>query len=288
MAEELKILEAMPQLMVASDKAVEAADFYGLLFGAEIIRHNEFPVQNRTSDSYYKVACVELRIGSSSLVVRDMDTINSRVVRNVAYVSTCLRVQCLNVDLLMEKAVNMGCTVVKEILEDPVRPGVLVSIIRDPFGHIWELSDSSCGVSEDGFMHNECMNVLLQGGSNTERKYNQELLESYQCTPVVGSCKTIKNATDVIPTVRIGGSYDPILFDCKYMAVSTWLQEELSYEGTLVGLADPSTSFKDRERCLDKGADLVVEKPLNLKKITHILFQSLKKKKKIKEKMKLQ
>ncbi|KAL6130371.1 hypothetical protein ACLB2K_068751 [Fragaria x ananassa] len=272
----------MPQLMVASDKAVEAADFYGLLFGAEIIRHNEFPVQNRTSDSYYKVACVELRIGSSSLVVRDMDTINSRVVRDAAYVSTCLRVQCLNVDLSMEKAVNLGCTVVKEILEDPVRPGVLVSIIRDPFGHVWELSDSSC-------KWRPCMNVLLQCGSNTERKYNQELLESYQCTPVVGSCETIKNATAVIPTVRIGGSFDSILFDCKYMAVSTWLQEELSYEGTLVGLADPSTSFKGRQRCLDKGADLVVEKPLNLKKITHILFQSLKKrKKKIKEKMKLQ
>lgn len=64
------------------------------------------------------------------------------------------------------------------------------------------------------------------------------------------------------------------------------LQEQLNYKGTLVGLADPSTSFTDRERCIEKGADFVVEKPLNLKKLTHILFKALKKKKK--EKMKEQ
>lgn len=46
-----------------------------------------------------------------------------------------------------------------------------------------------------------------------------------------------------------------------------------------MGLADPSTSFKDRERCIESGADFVVEKPLNLKKLTYILFEALKKKK---------
>lgn len=51
-----------------------------------------------------------------------------------------------------------------------------------------------------------------------------------------------------------------------------------------MGLADPSTSFKDRERCIESGADFVVEKPLNLRKLTHILFEALKKKKKDKRK----
>ncbi|KAM5550978.1 hypothetical protein ABKV19_027367 [Rosa sericea] len=156
----------MPQLMVASEKAFEAADFHELLFGAQKTRYNEFPMQSRTSDRYCRVACVELTIGSSPLVVRDFDSINSRVVRDVnSWVSTCLRLQCLNLDLMMARAVSMGCTVLKEILEDPVRPGVMVGIIRDPFGHVWELSDSSYGVSEEGFMNTECMNVLLQGWS---------------------------------------------------------------------------------------------------------------------------
>lgn len=78
MEDEWKITEAMPQLMVDSEKAFEAAGFYELLFGAQITRYNEFPMQSRTSDRYCRVACVELTIGSSPLVVRDFDSINSR------------------------------------------------------------------------------------------------------------------------------------------------------------------------------------------------------------------
>lgn len=267
MADEWKITEAVPQLVVASEKAFEAADFYENLFGAQKTRYNEFPMQSHTSDRYFRVACVELTIGSSPFVVRDFDSINSRVVRDVnPRVSTCLRLQCLNLDLSMAKAVSMGCTVLKEILEDPIRPGVMIGIIRDPFGHVWELSNSSYGASEDGFMNTECMNVLLQDWSKSERDEHQGLFETYTFTPIVGSCQTKKNAVDVFDICRRRGPlYDPIMFDCKYMAVSNLLRQELNHKGTLVGLADPSTSFKDRERCIESGADFVVEKPLNLK-----------------------
>lgn len=78
MADEWKITEAVPQLVVASEKAFEAADFYENLFGAQKTRYNEFPMQSHTSDRYFRVACVELTIGSSPLVVRDFDSINSR------------------------------------------------------------------------------------------------------------------------------------------------------------------------------------------------------------------
>lgn len=74
------------------------------------------------------------------------------------------------------------------------------------------------GVSEDGFMNTECMNVLLQGWSKSEREENQALFETYGFTPMVGSCETKKNAAHIVSTCRHRGPFfDPILFDWKYM-----------------------------------------------------------------------
>lgn len=74
------------------------------------------------------------------------------------------------------------------------------------------------GASEDGFMNTECMNVLLQDWSKSERDEHQGLFETYTFTPIVGSCQTKKNAVDVFDICRRRGPlFDPIMFDCKYM-----------------------------------------------------------------------
>lgn len=74
------------------------------------------------------------------------------------------------------------------------------------------------GASKDGFMNTECMNVLLQDWSKSEKEEQQGLFETYTFTPIVGSCQTKKNAVDVFDICRRQGPlFDPIMFDCKYM-----------------------------------------------------------------------
>ncbi|PQP99546.1 uncharacterized protein Pyn_14537 [Prunus yedoensis var. nudiflora] len=55
------------------------------------------------------------------------------------------------------------CNMLRDVGENPLRPGVMVATVTDPFKFVWQLSNSA-GINKDGFLCFEDIEIVVIGG----------------------------------------------------------------------------------------------------------------------------
>src|SRR5688500_1400117 len=125
----------IPYLIV--DGAAAAIEWYREVFGAEEVA--------RMTGGAGRIAHAEIRIGPSSLFVADEHPHYESILGPVTVGGTpvYLDIETDDVAGLHDRAVAAGATSIRA----PTDPAIAVrsAKVRDPFGHIWLITHTSCG-----------------------------------------------------------------------------------------------------------------------------------------------
>lgn len=129
----------VPYLTVRDAPA--AIDFYRLAFGAE-------PVGERLTLPNGLIAHAELRFGDVTLFLSDEnEDWGNRSPLGIGDTPIRLSLHVENVDAVFERAVAAGCEVLVALADQFY--GERAGRVRDPFGHVWILSQHIESLSQD-------------------------------------------------------------------------------------------------------------------------------------------
>jgi len=116
-----------PIPMLAVHDAKNALDFYKNVFGAEEV--------TRIINSIGKIEHSELKIGNARIMVADEFPGNNHAAKSLGGTPVIIYLYINNVDMVIERAVSLGSTLLRPILDMP--HGDRVGKMEDPFGHVW-------------------------------------------------------------------------------------------------------------------------------------------------------
>lgn len=118
-----------PYLIV--DNAAKAIEFYTQVFGAK--------EEMRVAKPDGKIGHAELKLGSSRIMLADEHPeMNARSPKTYGGSPVLMHVYIENVDEVVKKAMHQGATVIRPL--ENMFYGDRSATLKDPFGHIWDVS----------------------------------------------------------------------------------------------------------------------------------------------------
>eukprot|EP00262_Sarcandra_glabra_P014258 TRINITY_DN4130_c0_g1_i1.p1 TRINITY_DN4130_c0_g1~~TRINITY_DN4130_c0_g1_i1.p1 ORF type:complete len:174 (+),score=31.16 TRINITY_DN4130_c0_g1_i1:78-599(+) len=140
------------QLVVKSQKASEAVQFYKAAFGAEEVNRSTHP-KRKAEQELPLIICAELKIGPSVFLVCDqMDETASAADEpkgNADGTGLTLCLETDDVDNAIATAVEAGAVLETAITGDEESDGSgRFGKVKDPFGYIWNISSVGSKVAD--------------------------------------------------------------------------------------------------------------------------------------------
>lgn len=121
--------------------ALEAIEFYGKVFGAELRSHSPGPTPGSTLHA-------TLRIGDAALLLADeMTGSEAKAPRTLGGTTFSLMHYVSDVDAVVRRAVEHGATAVMPVADQFW--GDRYGQVLDPFGHLWEIATHQEDPTED-------------------------------------------------------------------------------------------------------------------------------------------
>ncbi|XP_020420364.1 uncharacterized protein LOC109949356 [Prunus persica] len=255
----------IPKVFVPANQATNATNCYCNYFGGKTLHYNSIPRQEDEEDLIH---CYRITLGSSDLLITDDDML----------MNTCLQLNLHNstdIRAARDFAKTNGCNVLRDVGEDPLRPGVLVATVTDPFKFVWQLSNSAGGLGpyEDGFLCFRCVRIVVIGGGNAE-------MFDIPGTPTVIPEDISRH--EFFKRFWKGCREDVVVvvgYELSKEIVS-YLRDNIGFRGMIVGLVSGSVDIDQEEQMMlmcQYGCDTSLGIPLTQRAIRNLVIAYLEK-----------